>query len=618
MQNGKQCSPSKSGRPPVLPIEGFKKLYEVIDKRGSELKALSRKEYREEIIRIIKEIRVENGGNNYGEVNVSVRTTTNIASKLNVIKCNGVSKSSSRIRAFNDIRNCISLCCLLNFVSHHIVRENLYSVDDVAVLLNAWSENQTEVIMTKESLKQLKKMNISPATEQTIQKQRIITFSCTISGDNKLVSTCIKFKDNSFIEHAETPYIRKLDDGLYIALYHPSMKDETLNYHVYSKTIIPEVVARRDNYLTSYVPVENKEEYESRFKYIGIIQDGAYGQISSIESRLYNECKEKNYNIIFGKWAAGCSLIQAPNDCGNMHKALKSLYKSPNYRSQNEYQEPNNGAWMDLKKILKRLETSSYNTIWKCLVHSSSFLSSAFNGITVQKGFNQMGLYNENKIFNSTNILGCNTHFRKLTQEDATWLILQLPRFYEHFEEHKFISEELFNTLQERVNVENHKKINKKHLNEMTTNRQRCMIIGDNTRLNYIQDIQVQKKKRKGRKNNETNKKKTKVRRYCSLCNQSTVITSNWNRCEVSRCTVWVCEKKKCKKHLDNHQRIHIKQINDEDEDEIEDENENDEDDDEEDDENEEDDEFDEIDEDDEQEFLLGIQDMIWDNVAEV
>ena len=75
------------------------------------------------------------------------------------------------------------------------------------------------VVTTEEAKEELYKNNLSVSTMETNQKQRVVTFNCTISGDSKLTVTCIKFADRLFTEYSDKPFILHLDTNLYIALY---------------------------------------------------------------------------------------------------------------------------------------------------------------------------------------------------------------------------------------------------------------------------------------------------------------------------------------------------------------------------------------------------------------
>lgn len=544
--SGAPWRPEATGRRSLLSQEKFEKLVKIVEERSKQMRAVTLKEYKQLIVQLMKEDRVERGFNDVGEVKISNRSTETISAQINAIQYKGEARPRARVQAFNDIKNPISLCCMLNFLQNQVVRENLYSVDDVSLLLNKWSENNTDIIITKEALKNLEKMNISAGAEETTQKQRVVTFNCTISGDNKLISTCIKFKDKNFVNYKLKPFIKKLQEGLFVALYHPSLKDEVLTAEIYKCTIIPEVVKKREEYLTEFAPANNVEGYKAQFKYITILQDGAYGQVSAIEKQLHKYCEENTFNILFAKWSAGCSMVQSPNDCGMMHRNLKSFFKSRSYKARDFYQESNLGSWCDLKIFLKNnISGDSFQTLWKCLTYTSKYLSKAFNEFVIAEGFNQMGLFREDRFFDASAILGRNPQFNNLAQDDATWLIESLPTFYEDFNTNKFVREDSFEKLKENQNIKIPVKKNGMHLNEMSTGRQRCILFGAN---NLTEIANQMKESRKRKKVNTKTNKNTKrlICRTCVICFERSSATSNWCKCSVSRCTLWRCSKENC------------------------------------------------------------------------
>lgn len=82
-------------------------------------------------------------------------------------------------------------------------------------------------------------------------------------------------------------------------------------------------------------------------------QDGAYGQIKVIENRFSQDNIEGDETIVFAKWSGGCSMSQAANDQGEMHKCLHTLFKSSSFR-YGEIAEPFGRAWFSIKFVLQQ------------------------------------------------------------------------------------------------------------------------------------------------------------------------------------------------------------------------------------------------------------------------
>ncbi len=353
---------------------------------------------------------------------------------------------------------------------------NYQSVDDVSILANPMG-NELEVVTTQEAIKKLKELKLSVSTEERAQKQRVVTFNCTISGYNKLTVACVKFADRRLIQYSTSPHIMKLEDCLYIALYAYGMDEELLNESIYTEVIIPEVLKVRQGYLDD--PSNQVAEFQTRYQFIAVAQDGANGQIKAIENTLFPWTEENNMDILWVKYAGGASLSQSPNDKGMMHSTLHSHFKSPNFH-YGCAPEPEGGNWRRLKEILyQTLDTSSYKTVWKVIIHAPIFLDPAFNAAAILSGFQKTGIYctdEQGTKYSPELILSHCPHWVNLSHEDATWVLYEkLPQLCQSFYENSYMREDAFDCLHERANIDNSKQEN---LNDYVTNRQRCLILG--------------------------------------------------------------------------------------------------------------------------------------------
>ena len=86
---------------------------------------------------------------------------------------------------------------MLKHLQQIVSPENLHSVDDVSTLLSPMND-KLEVIMSHRAKEILASHQLSPATLYPAEKQRVLTFNCTISGDSRLTAACIKFGDSDF------------------------------------------------------------------------------------------------------------------------------------------------------------------------------------------------------------------------------------------------------------------------------------------------------------------------------------------------------------------------------------------------------------------------------------
>jgi hypothetical protein len=208
---------------------------------------------------------------------------------------------------------------------------------------------------------------------------------------------CIKVADRKFLDYADEPCV--------LFLY--GMDDEIVNTCIYWNVIIPEVQSWRQLMLDD--PFNEEKE---KYKYIAVVQDGALRQIRAIENHLHPWSEEHDQNIIFGKYAAGGSIYQSPNDKGKMHSMLHQLFKSSKFRYE-DFVGPDTGRWQYLKNIMKNaLDSSSFKTIWKCLCHAPQFLDKAFTRSNIQTAFDLSGIYSRSAgKFNETTIMSSLAQF---------------------------------------------------------------------------------------------------------------------------------------------------------------------------------------------------------------
>ena len=519
------------------------------------------------------------------------------------------------------------------------------------------------MIITDEVKKALHSQNISVATLQEAQRQRSITYSCTISGDFKLTVVCIKFADRSFINITERPEIYRLENNLWIALYHYLMDEEIINYYVYKEVIIPATCKVRETLMNHKTPdytgintnstnhvsdeigendmisfdgeideigdfnshlfdeiedigmdsfnttIEDTSEVDtsiclvsdefadigsdsfnttieeddtlitqvsenvnninstptntsieinsqealtnsySEYRYIAILQDGAIPQINAIKNHLEPYCKEKNKDIIWGKYAAGTSLTQSPNDKGAMHVSLHRLLRSNDFNYR-DIPESTKLDWEIVKKKLSGIG-ATFPTVWKCLKHSSSFLSKAFNEYAIYGGLRDAGIIGLDGKYSPVTVLNQCPHWKKIPTDDGNWLINSSPRLCQRFDQNGYLDEEfLENFLEERPGVDNSLDRQGTELNLLGVSRQRCLIIGNNNLEEY--------KQQKAATNSRSSTEKERTRSFsCVHCHKKIPpADNNWRKCKHNKCSSKYCTNPLCITILTSHEEL--------------------------------------------------------------
>lgn len=562
-ESGKSLDISPRGRKPILDANGIEKLREKVHTNALNLQApKSAHEFGKLMQEIVEEVRDDDV-----EVTFTDQTRNNYKKLFKQVD-NADVKSSSRRKAFLNMRNPLSLCAMLRmFQKRGVVGSLIYSCDDTSILLGNMDDKPT-IILTEEAHQILAEINIAPSASVETEKRRVISVNCTIAGDGQCVCRVIKFADKNFAElckhkDAKTgeeilkPFVCKLsgldEKPLYIMLYLYGMDDTEVEKAMYRKCIFKSIVEHRQRYqqsiLTGLEVLHSSQSTASHRAETGrtrsavaeqtdaailkeieqsliegldicddvdgaieedeflngaegtddnrkdcedwalLLQDGAYGQIQALTMKLAAEAKEKR--IFLGKYAGGCSMTQSVNDVGNMHKVLKTMFKSSYFR-YNDVAECNSRAWCELKSTLKKHMNSyaSFKSVWKFFKFVDGFLQKAFCTQTVNSAFDSAGIVP----FNPRRIMSKNMHYRELSRDRASIVLKLIDEFGAIFEEHGMIPENEFERL--LGDLDNHIPSCGKPLNEMTVNRQRAVVLNE-TRTNNLVATRTAATKRK-------------------------------------------------------------------------------------------------------------------------
>jgi hypothetical protein len=175
--------------------------------------------------------------------------------------------------------------------------------------------------------------------------------------------------------------------------------------------------------------------------YLGLMSDGDIKTLSAITFEIARN-KRKGFFIVHGKWGAGCSMTQSPNDVGRgVHPPLHASYKNADFKYDVDFPDPPGRKWEQLKELLHGLLSSGdFNTLWKAIASAvvtilpkctiRSNIRSAFHnaGIVTREG---LRAYQERKTTDPSSplaILSKNPHFAKnLSTEDAERVLALVP-----------------------------------------------------------------------------------------------------------------------------------------------------------------------------------------------
>ena len=159
--------------------------------------------------------------------------------------------------------------------------------------------------------------------------------------------------------------------------------------------------------LTSAESVEETERREmirEKFQYICIAFDGDHPQIVATERFLIPRSISKKQDLVFAKWAGGCSMTQSPNDNNRgMHPVLKKIYGDSKFRYES-IADPSGGNWSLLKLYLKtHLEPASFRTVWIAMCYAPSTLQNACKSSSIRSAYHNTGIIDQQKLIDMQN-----------------------------------------------------------------------------------------------------------------------------------------------------------------------------------------------------------------------
>lgn len=231
-----------------------------------------------------------------------------------------------------------------------------------------------------------------------------------------------------------------------------------------------------------------------KYQYICIAFDGDHPQIVATERFLIPRSISKKQDLVFAKWAGGCSMTQSPNDNNRgMHPVLKKIYGDSKFRYES-IADPSGGKWVLLKAYLKKyLEPASFRTVWKAMCYAPSTLQNACKSSSIRSAYHNTGIIDQQKLIDMQNgsetdpsnprtILGVNPFFNTFSREDGEFMLSKINEFAEITSRFGYIPEaEYTKVLMGKAYLDNCPllKPGAKLLNDMVTNRQRNIVMSN-------------------------------------------------------------------------------------------------------------------------------------------
>jgi hypothetical protein len=231
---------TKMGRKEYLTEDGKQELHDEVQRRSLQLKGV--KFHSEFYPLVVSQIQA-GAVNQLAEVNPGKTYITGLIKELFKIVPRADIKNDARLKAFENIRNPLALCAMLEGYNRRGTDlEGMWtSFDDVTVQLNGWEE-KPKVVTTKNAVALLAAQHLGVSTGGNKDKRRVIVFNALLAGTGECLSRIAKITDTKFTECKKKPKFFAFGNGeseLHVVMAHPQLDDEVLYEALLRKIIVP-------------------------------------------------------------------------------------------------------------------------------------------------------------------------------------------------------------------------------------------------------------------------------------------------------------------------------------------------------------------------------------------
>lgn len=332
--------------------------------------------------------------------------------------------------------------------------------------------------------------------------------------------------------------------------YHKKLKCTGLK-----EIVVKNIPSSKDDFGTPTVAAEvESEPTPDRYSRAIFTFDGAFAQTNAVITGIYEVCMGLKIDLF--KWAASCSGVQQPNDTGPLHRNFKKYFKNNAYKqSKQTYVCP---AVEELCRVLvdAKMDSSSYHTYRKFLVHLPDALTKVFHRQNIRSGATRAGFFP----FSPVAILsGCTKwmHARKHDSKEERSLCVNLimdhlPALLDYATTTGHVPDHVID--------ENYDGVFGVDLDpdwvktmDIPVNHYRCSWLSHPAFMEFWKDKYDKQAKKKTeeeerRKIRELAGTKPPVEYKCSnpACGESSTSTASWSRCSYSGCRIIFCNDERC------------------------------------------------------------------------
>jgi hypothetical protein len=334
---------------------------------------------------------------------------------------------AGRAQAVMYWRNPVGCCCCWNAVlelcgpNGTVKPYNIWSADDVAVVINPTTQKLQVVNITHEELEQLKKMHLTPGAHpgekrETEAQNVVAKMFNLVNAEGTRGALTAKLLDNNFAWPGDPdrfcafyPVNRAME--LYVACVnkeHANYNETEYFAQLFELVVVPYLLRHRASkqgskrsrcrMMHSQGSASPQGQTEIVIEIDGerivFTMDGHYPGIEAIIARI-GEIMVRNGIEVF-KWAGGCTLVEQPADVANCHRELHKAAGSDVFRD-----DESGAPTDDMKEFIAFLPTimssgasgARLHTHQKFLRHFEWLVDKAWTKHGITEGWRISGMW---------------------------------------------------------------------------------------------------------------------------------------------------------------------------------------------------------------------------------
>lgn len=379
----------------------------------------------------------------------------------------GGTATSDRAAAIEDYRN--SIGCGATFTALQkmgISPALLFNVDEVGIYLDERTKKVRILRFPAGMVEAAKKRKLSPAEQRRKTQPRMVYLECMTSAEGALIAVVVRVVENKM--KADKLILQQAESNVYVAFvnssYDKAKYHATMMCRVWLKRIRTcqdqeTVRCRKDSSLE--LPVFDSPDYalaedQPDFTVLGgevkmralLSFDGAYEHIEAImKGSMAEYCRLHNIGLF--KWAAGCSLVQQPNDVSKCHKILHAYFRKSGFRFfEDDGAVRLRSGYSSAMRVLQahKATTKSKQTFRRFFAHLPQCLAVSFTPDAISKGYADCGVYpfDVAKIMNGWNPGGKNakSSWQMLSSEEQQYIEVAIEKLSHTVEQEGTVTDE--------------------------------------------------------------------------------------------------------------------------------------------------------------------------------